>query len=247
MIKAVNRRPQILVVDSDARHADALSRQLRASGYSVIGVASAQDARSLVTSDTAIDLALIDLDVTSQDSLKLVAFIRASGDVPVLAMSVHDDEPRKVRALDDGADDYVVKPAVGEEFRARVRAAIRRGALGTVATTAQPEDRCTEYPGGVQIDVVARTVSHRGRDVPLTKTEWALLSQFVERPGILQTHEDLLREVWGVGFEGDSHYVRVYVASLRRKLGENARQPSLIATQQGLGYRWIAQPVEVRQ
>jgi len=140
-----------------------------------------------------------------------------------------------VDALDAGADDYVTKPFGVEEVLARLRAAIRRSRAGEPAPATLAFD-------DVEVDLGRRLVTVRGDPVHLTKTEYALLEALVTNPGKLLTHQWLLRRVWGMGYGQESHYLRVYVRALRRKLGDDASAPRLILTEPGVGYRWIAAP-----
>lgn len=223
----------ILVVEDDAVLCHALCRRLAEAGYRPRCMGTVHDALTAFLSGEAIDLMLVDLVLPDGDGFQILERVRDSSNVPMIVMSVRRSEQDKIRALDAGADDYVTKPLHSGELLARIRAALRRGHLSRAP-------RELRFPDGLTVDLRARTVSRDGEVLSLTRTEWTLLEQFLAHPGALQTHDELLRAVWGIGFEGDSHYVRVYVASLRRKLADDAREPRLIATQQGVGYRWIA-------
>jgi len=161
--------------------------------------------------------------------------LRAWTRVPILILSVREDEAGKVEALDLGADDYLTKPFGADELLARVRALLRR---------TRPED--VDPPrfevDGVTIDLSARRVVRDGVDVHLTKTEWALLQALAEHPGKLLTHRWLLERVWGAGYREDVEVLRVFVSQLRRKVEQNPSRPTLILTEPGIGYRWTAVP-----
>jgi two-component system KDP operon response regulator KdpE len=161
--------------------------------------------------------------------------VRSFSDVPVIVLSVRDRQADKVTALDAGADDYVTKPFGVEELLARLRAALRR------AQGEEPGAAVLDF-GDLRIDLSKRLVTRAGERVHLTKTEYALLEAMVTNPGKLLTHQWLLRKVWGVGYAEESHYLRVYVRALRKKLGDAAAAPELILTEPGVGYRWIAEP-----
>jgi two-component system KDP operon response regulator KdpE len=152
----------------------------------------------------------------------------------VIVLSVRDQQADKVAALDAGADDYVTKPFGMEELLARLRAQLRR------AQAEEAEPVVLRF-GELQVDLARRLVTLGGEPVHLTRTEYGLLEAFVRNPGKLLTHQWLLREVWGRGYGEESHYLRVYVRALRRKLGDHAAAPALILTEPGVGYRWIAE------
>jgi two-component system KDP operon response regulator KdpE len=151
-----------------------------------------------------------------------------------VVLSVRDRQLDKVGALDAGADDYVTKPFDMGELLARTRAALRRG------HAEEPAARLSF--GELDVDLGRRLVTLSGERVHLTKTEYALIEAMVTNPGKLLTHQWLLRRVWGPSYQEESHYLRVYVRSLRRKLGDRAADPRLILTEPGVGYRWIAEP-----
>lgn len=226
----------MLVVEDDELLLRALSRRLSLAGYTPHHASTAGRALELMSELDVVDCVLVDLNLPDLDGFALLERLRRISDVPVIIVSVSQSEDDKIRALDGGADDYVTKPLHGGELLARIRAALRRH-QGL-------EREPLRFAGGIVVDVVARSVTVDGEPVSLTRTEWSLLEQLLARPGVLLPHEELLRRVWGVGFAGDSHYVRVYVASLRRKLGDDARDPRLIGTQQGVGYRWLAEPID---
>jgi two-component system KDP operon response regulator KdpE len=159
--------------------------------------------------------------------------VRSFSEVPIIVLSVRDRQADKVAALDAGADDYVTKPFGVEEVLARLRAALRRSQAG------EPSPPVLRF-GELEVDLGRRLVTVGTSPVHLTKTEYALLEAFVTNPGKLLTHQWLLRKVWGPGYAQESHYLRVYVRSLRRKLGDEASAPRLILTEPGVGYRWIA-------
>jgi two-component system KDP operon response regulator KdpE len=150
----------------------------------------------------------------------------------VIVLSVRDAQADKVSALDAGADDYVTKPFGMDELQARMRAVLRRRG-------AAEEQRPVVRAGGLEIDLAKRLVTRAGEPVHLTRTEFALLELFATNPGKLLTHRWLLQKVWGDAYGNESHYVRVYVAGLRKKLEPDPGSPSLILTEPGVGYRWM--------
>jgi len=180
------------------------------------------------------DLVLLDLGLPDLDGTEVLRRIRGFSDVPVIVVSVREDQSDKVAALDAGADDYVTKPFGMEELLARGRAAMRRK---------QPEEPAVPVQrfGGLEVDLGRRLVSRDGEPIHLTPTEYGLLEAFVTNPGKLLTHQWLLRKVWGQGYGTETTYLRTYVRALRKKLGDDAQAPDLIVTEPGVGYRWVAE------
>ena len=172
-------------------------------------------------------------DVEGHDVLRrLREFTRA----PVIILSARDQQSEKLKAFAAGADDYMTKPFDPRELVARMRAALRRSpARATGTPVVQVEDL------DLEIDLARLRVRKDGQPVRLTRTELALLRVLVTNPGKLLTHDYLLKTVWGAGYGGDSQYTRVYVAALRKKLGDHASSPRLILTEPGIGYRWLAE------
>jgi two-component system KDP operon response regulator KdpE len=179
------------------------------------------------------DLVVLDLNLPGIDGMEVCRRIRAWSRVPILILSVREDEGGKVHALDLGADDYLTKPFGVEELLARVRALLRR--------TRPDEGPPPRYElDGVWIDLGDRRVTRDGRDVHLTKTEWALLEALAGHPGKLLTHRWLLENVWGAGYQEDVEVLRVFISQLRKKVEPNPNRPSVIVTDPGVGYRWAA-------
>jgi len=183
--------------------------------------------------ESAPELMLLDLGLPDLDGTEVIRRVRGFTELPIIVLSVRDGQHDKVAALDAGADDYVTKPFAMEELLARARAAMRRAQPG------EPTPPTMRY-GGLEIDLGRRLVTLDGDPLRLTPTEYLLLEALATNPGKLLTHQWLLRKVWGPGYAQESHYLRVYVRSLRRKLGDEASAPRLILTEPGVGYRWIA-------
>jgi two-component system KDP operon response regulator KdpE len=224
----------ILVVDDEPQIRRALRTSLEAHGYQVRTASNGTEAIE-VAAQAAPDLVFLDLGLPDLDGTQVIERVRSFSDVPVIVISVRDRQTDKVEALDAGADDYVMKPFAMEELLARLRAALRR-------THAEEPAPAVLNFGDVVVDLGRRLVEVAGERVHLTKTEWALLEALVTNPGKLLTHQWLLRRVWGPGYAEESHYLRVYVRALRRKLGDEATAPKLILTEPGVGYRWLAEP-----
>ena len=182
----------------------------------------------MAAAEETLDLVFLDLGLPDLDGTEVIRRIRSFSDVPIIVLSVRDRQSDKVDALDAGADDYVTKPFGVEEVLARLRAAVRRSQPGEGSPATLVFD-------GLEIDLGRRLVTAGGERVHLTKTEYALLEALATNPGKLLTHQWLLRRVWGVGYGEESHYLRVYVRALRRKLGDQASAPRLILTEPGVG------------
>jgi two-component system KDP operon response regulator KdpE len=221
---------RIVVVDDEVQILRALRRALTARGYDVAIAVDGEEAIAEVERKMP-DLVVLDLNLPGIDGMEVCRRLRSWTQVPILILSVREDEAGKVRALDLGADDYLTKPFGVEELLARVRALLRR---------ARPRE--AEAPrfeiDGVVVDLAARRVARDGRDVHLTKTEWALLEAMAEHSGKLLTHRWLLERVWGAGYQEDVEVLRVFVSQLRRKVEPDPERPAMILTEPGVGYRW---------
>lgn len=179
------------------------------------------------------DVVLLDLGLPDMDGVSVLKRLREWSRVPVVVLSVRDREEDKIAALDNGADDYVTKPFGTGELLARVRVALRH---------AQPSDEVTVFRAGeLHVDLTARVVTLKGREVKLTATEYALLRLLVQHAGKVLTHRQILREVWGPNYVEQTHYLRVYMGHLREKLELDPTQPTLLITEPGVGYRLIVE------
>lgn len=223
---------RVLVIDDDLALGRALAINLKARKYDVQlapnGIRALEAAARFKPDVVVIDLGLPDLD-----GIEVLHGIRGWNTVPVIVLSARHSSAEKVQALDAGADDYVTKPFEMAELMARIRAATRRAAQHSVADQTTPSLAC----GELTIDFVRGEVTRAGEKVRLTPTEYHLLEVLARHRDHLVPQATLLREVWGPGYEGESHYLRVYVAQLRRKLEQDAARPQLIVTEPGLGYR----------
>jgi two-component system, OmpR family, KDP operon response regulator KdpE len=181
-------------------------------------------------------LVVLDLNLPGIDGFEVCRRIRTWSAVPIIVLSVREDESDKVEALDLGADDYLTKPFGIDELLARVRALLRR----TEDREAGTLPRFRE--GGLEIDLAQRRIRRGDQDVRLTKTEWGLLEAFALHPGKLMTHGWLLQSVWGAGYADDLEVLRVFVSQLRRKIEADPARPAIIVTEPGIGYRWTIKP-----
>jgi DNA-binding response OmpR family regulator len=213
---------RLLVVEDDPSISAPLVTGLRREGFEVHAVATGADALAA----EGYDLVLLDLGLPDIDGHSVCRVLRAEADVPIIVVTARDDEVDRVRLLESGADDYIVKPFGFRELVARVRAVLRRS-----ATAEEHRSEVIEHPP-LRIDTRTRTTELRGRPVALTPKEYDLLVALASDPGAVVTREELLRDVWDHDWWGSTKTLDVHIASLRRKL-----EPELIQTVRGVGYR----------
>lgn len=228
---------RVLVVDDEHSIRRAVGRALTARGYDVQLATDGEEALSVAAAFQP-DLVVLDLNLPALDGLSVCRQLRVWSSVPILVLSVREDEADKVAALDLGADDYLTKPFGIDELLARVRALLRRaGAQGALKPVRFRTDE-------LEIDLDTNSVTRAGAEVRLTKTEWALLTEFCQHPGKLLTHRLLLERVWGSGYAEDVDVLRVFISQLRKKLEQDPARPKIIATDPGIGYRWLLRPAD---
>jgi two-component system KDP operon response regulator KdpE len=223
--------PCVLIVDDEAQIRRFVRISLTANGYNVHEAVTGSDGleqAALLRPDAVI----LDLGLPDQDGLQVLKQLREWSEVPVVVLSVRDADVDKIALLDAGADDYLTKPFSMGELLARLRVAQRHR---------QPaSDGAVFEAGRLTVDLARRLVSVEGEPIKLTKTEYALLRLFVQHAGKVLTHGQILREVWGAGYENETHYLRVYIAHLREKLEKDPTNPELLLTEPGVGYRLVA-------
>lgn len=208
-----------------------LRATFRAAGYVVIEAATGREGLSLFTSHNP-DLVLLDLGLPDQDGIAMTRGLRELTETPILVISARGREDDKVAALDAGADDYVTKPFSTNELLARARVALRHA-----ARRASPSPDPVARTGALEIDFAHRRVLLRGAEVHLTPIEYKMLATLAAHLGKVVTHRQLLMQVWGPSYGEHTHYVRVHMAQLRRKLEADPTRPVLLATETGVGYR----------
>ncbi len=221
---------RILVVDDEAPIRRFLRVALEAEGYGVIEAGTAREGLATAARE-APGLVVLDLGLPDADGVSVLRDLRGWSPVPVLILSVRADEGDKVEALDAGAQDYVVKPFGVKEFLARVR-----GLLRDRSTDAVPSALTI---GPLRIDAADHSATMDGLPLHLTRREFDLLWMLASHRGRLVTQEMILRAIWGPAHAEDSHYLRVYIRQLRQKLGDDAANPRFIATEPGIGYRFL--------
>ena len=220
----------VLAVDDDAAILRTLGIAMRARGYEVETVADGRSALQSLT-ERVPDVVLLDLGLPDLDGTEVLRRIRETSQVPVVVLSARHESDDKVEALDLGADDYVTKPFGMEELLARVRASLRRAA---------PSRAPVVTVGDLVLDVEDRRATRAGEPVHLTPTEWKIVEVLARAEGRLVRQTSLLTEVWGPTDERETHYLRVYLAQLRRKLEDDPAHPRMLITDPGLGYRLLS-------
>jgi len=219
---------RVLVVDDESAIRRFLRISLTAHGYSVSEAESGEAAMSLLAGSRP-DLIILDLGLPGLSGLDVLRLVREWSRVPVIILSVRDQEGDKIAALDSGADDYITKPFGIGELLARMRSALRRAEQADT----EPVIRC----GELVIDMNLRQVTVAGQEAQLTPTEYNLLRVLATQGGKVLTHRYLLRQVWGAGYEQDLHVLRVNISNLRRKIESSPTRPQYILTEPGVGYR----------
>jgi two-component system KDP operon response regulator KdpE len=223
---------KVLVVEDEAEIRRFVRLSLTREGFEVHEADGVQ--RGLIEAGTRHpDIVILDLGLPDGDGVDLILDLRTWSDVPVLVLSARTTEADKIAALDAGADDYLVKPFGAGELLARVRAHLRRRAAGATAGSTSLEF------GDMKIDLARRTVERRGEPLHLTPIEYRLLTHLAARPDCVLTHRQVLSAVWGANHLEDTHYLRVYMGHLRRKIEADPSQPRHLVTETGIGYRFV--------
>jgi len=223
---------RILIIDDEAQIRKLLSVSLRAHGFVTEEVATGRDGINR-TAFFKPDLMIVDLGLPDMDGKEIIRAIRQWSNAPLIVLTARDQEQEKIDALDAGADDYITKPFSIGELMARIRVCLRRMAAG--------ENEPLLICGGLTVDLIQRRVTVDGHEIKLTPTEYEIMKLLAQHAGRVLTHKQLLKAVWGNSYEGDTHYIRVYVGQLRRKIENDPAQPKYIITESGIGYRLMGQ------
>lgn len=223
---------RILLVDDEAAIRKFLRIGLQAQGYQVLEADCGEAALRLAALEQP-DLVVLDLGLPDLDGQEVLTRLREWSAVPVLVLSVRAGEKDKVQALDNGANDYVSKPFGVQEFLARVRALLR-------SRPATEKPAAALASGPLRVDCAFRRVTLDDQEISLTRKEYAVLEALARHPGMVVTQQQLLRDIWGPTHIEHSHYLRIVIAHLRQKLGDDPAAPRLIITEAGVGYRLIA-------
>lgn len=223
----------ILVVEDELPIRRFLRPAIEAAGWKLVEAETAA-AGILEATQSRPDVIVLDLGLPDADGIEVVRRVREWSAMPILILSARGQEADKVAALDAGADDYVQKPFNVAELMARIRVALRRA-----ASLAQPSAESTIVAGEIVIDLTRRVVTRGGVEVHLTPIEYKLVTTLARNAGMVMTHRQLLKEVWGPGHAAESHYLRIFVRQLRQKLEADPTQPRHICTEVGVGYRFL--------
>lgn len=220
--------PLILALDDEQGILRLIKLELSAQGFRVVTASTGAEALQLAEEQRP-DLVLLDILVPELSGLDVMRLLRERLNTPVILLTGRDQEIDKVRGLESGADDYVVKPFSGDELAARIRAVLRRSADGS-------NSGLTVRAGDIEIDLDRRLVQRNGETVDITRTEWVLLQYLAANAGKVLLNTELLAKVWGPEYRDDLQYLRVWVSRLRRKLESDPSTPRIIKTKPGIGY-----------
>jgi two-component system KDP operon response regulator KdpE len=233
MTSSAQRKPHVLVVDDEPQIRRLVSLALSSRDYTVDAVGTGEGALEHLATTPA-DIVLLDLGLPDMDGVLVCRHIREWSQVPIIVISVREDERDKVSALDAGADDFVTKPFGIDELLARVRANLRR-------STSTPKDPVLSL-GPLVLDFTRRRVTRDEHEIHLTPTEYDLLRVLAAHAGRVLTHRQLLREARGPAYEEETPLLRVHMVALRQKLGIAPGSPGYIGTEPGIGYRLLVEP-----
>ena len=224
--------PLVLLVEDELPIRKFLGASLASAGYRLDEATTGHEALKLAA-ETPPDLVILDLGLPDMDGQELLRKLREWLAAPIIVLSARDQEQQKIAALDHGADDYLTKPFSTGELMARIRAALRHAAR----ISAREDGESVYENGDLKIDLATRRIFVGENEVHLTPIEFKLLATLVQSVGKVLTHRQLLKEVWGPHQVEETHYLRVFMANLRRKIEADPAQPRYLLTEQGVGYR----------
>lgn len=227
-----SNKPRVLVIEDESAIRKLLRVSLSHHQFECID-AETGEAGLARAAEYVPDVVILDLGLPDLDGLDVIRRLREWSKAPIIVLTARGQEADKVAALDAGADDYVTKPFGVQELLARLRVALRHS-----ATTERDEGEAVYYVGDLRVDLVHRRVTRGGSEIHLTPNEYRLLTTLVKHAGKVLTHQQLLKEVWGPETAQETHYLRVYMAQLRRKLEADSADPKYLLTEPGVGYRF---------
>jgi two-component system, OmpR family, response regulator MtrA len=224
-------RTRVLLVEDDARIRQALGLALTDAGYDTMEAATGEQALLRLAS-AEVELVVLDLMLPGVDGLTVCRTVRASSDLPIIIITARSDTSEVIEGLEAGADDYMTKPVVASELAARIRALLRRRRSPQPAAPTS-----TAQVGDIEVSFDQGVARRGNQDVQLTKTEFRLLAELVSAAGRVVTREELLQQVWGYDYFGDTRLLDVHIRRLRRKVERDPDHPVLVLTVRGVGYR----------
>ncbi|MBF0160103.1 MAG: response regulator [Magnetococcales bacterium] len=225
---------QAVLIEDERQVRRYIAMALTSSGFQVWEAETAKQGLTEISTRKP-DLVVLDLGLPDQDGIEVVRHVRTWSNMAILILSARTDETQKVEALDAGADDYLTKPFGVPELEARIRAILRRSQRQNGHTD---DDPYFEF-GAIQVDLTRRRVTRLGEEIHLTLTEYRILTLLITNKDRVLTHRQILKEVWGPNHVDRSHYLRVFMAGLRRKIEETPASPKHILTETGIGYRFV--------
>ncbi|HRH62629.1 MAG TPA: response regulator transcription factor [Bacteroidia bacterium] len=223
-------KAEILIIDDEPQIQKLLEIILESNGYKVQTAINGKEGIRMAANHPP-ELIILDIGLPDKSGHEVLKELRSWYTKSILILSVQDSEADIVAALDNGASDYLTKPFRSGELLARIRASIRRNTINPTITRAQFDD--------LTIDFVARTVFKNNQVVKLTATEYNLFTLFTKNEGRVLTHQFILKEIWGVAYQLETQYLRVFVGTLRKKIEDNANHPKHLLTESGVGYRFV--------
>lgn len=221
--------PLVLLIEDEPQMRRFLRATLTSHGFRLVEAASRQEGLAHMTTHNP-EIVLLDLGLPDGDGIEITRELRTWSNTPIIVISARGREDDKVEALDAGADDYLTKPFGANELLARIRVALRHRAD-------TPPGESSLASGPLRVDLTRRIVTVKGIEVHLTPLEYRLLTLLLKHRGKVLTHRQILKEVWGAAYASQTHYLRVYMAQLRRKIEPDPAQPKLVITEPGVGYR----------
>jgi two-component system KDP operon response regulator KdpE len=224
----INSDP-ILIIDDEVQIRRLLEITLSANGYKISEATTGKEGLTLAATGHPA-LIILDLGLPDADGLEIIKKLREWYQKPIIILSVRNSEDDIIKALDNGANDYLTKPFRTGELLARIRVAIRQSQVA-------PDEPILEF-GSISIDLTNHTARRKNELIKLTSTEFALLALLAKNEGRVLTHQYILKEVWGMGYTEQTQYLRVFVAQLRKKIEDNPARPKLLNTESGIGYRF---------